>query len=245
MLRLGVGRIPFISFVHNSLRIARMCADRSAPLSIDASQKRLPYNTPILTLQEVDKSPFVQFQKWYEGANESLEIEEPNAMCLSTCGKEGRPSARMVLMKSFSGNGFTFFSNRESRKGVEMADNSCVALLFYWTALKQQVRVEGRAGQVEGKVSDEYWATRPLISRMTAVISQQSKPVSSREELEQRREEAMGRGGEGEERPSHWSGYLVVPDYFEFWQGHSDRMHDRFEYKKTAYGDWNITRLQP
>ena len=241
---MGLRRITITSSVRISpTTLARMCADQSAHLRIDAYQKRLPYDTPILTLEQVDKNPFVQFKRWYEGASDTLEIEEPNAMCLSTCGKEGRPSSRMVLMKSFSEHGFTFFSNKESRKGAEMADNSCVALLFYWTALKQQVRVEGSAERVQDKESDEYWATRPLISRLTAVISQQSKPVSSREELEQRREEARGKG-EGEKRPSHWAGYLVVPDYFEFWQGHSDRMHDRFQYKKIG-GDWSITRLQP
>ena len=243
MLHFQVWRINITSFVRIPTK-ARMCADQSAPLRIDASQKRLPYHTPILTLQQVDKNPFVQFQRWYEGANDTQEIEEPNAMCLSTCSKGGRPSSRMVLMKDFSEHGVTFFSNQESRKGAEMADNSCVALLFYWTPLKQQVRIEGRAEVVQDKVSDEYWATRPLMSRLTAVISQQSRPVSSREELEQRREEAEGREGEGDKRPSHWAGYLVVPDYFEFWQGHSDRMHDRFEYKKIG-GDWRITRLQP
>ncbi|KAI6657733.1 Pyridoxine-5'-phosphate oxidase-like [Oopsacas minuta] len=219
-----------------------MCADKSSSISIDPSQKRLQYDTPILN--NVDKNPFIQFQQWYEKASSVSEIEEPNAMCVSTCNKEGKPSSRMVLMKKFTERGITFYSNQESRKGGEMTYNSNVALLFYWTALKQQIRIEGRVERVPDTEADDYWSTRPMMSRITTVVSQQSRPVSSREELERKIEEVKEREGDGVKRPSHWIGYLVVPDTFEFWQGHSGRLHDRFQYKSIG-GDWDITRLQP
>ena len=230
--------------LNRSLRhtyFAKMCADKSKPVCIDPSQKRISYDTPILN--KVDQNPFIQFQQWYERASNS-DIEEPNAMCVSTCSKEGRPSSRMVLMKKFTETGVTFFSNQESRKGVEMSENCRVAVLFYWSALKQQIRIEGRMERVSDGEADEYWATRPLMSRLTTSVSQQSKPVSSREELELRVEEMKEKEGEGVRRPSSWVGYLVVPDSFEFWQGHSGRLHDRFQYRMTG-GEWNTVRLQP
>ena len=220
-----------------------MCADYKGCL-LDTSQERAAYDTPVLLKTEMDRSPFLQFQKWYQIARETKQIEEVNAMCVSTCSKDGRPSSRMVLMKKFSEDGVVFFSNTESRKGTDLAENSNAAVLFYWAPLKRQVRIEGRAEMSTDKEADEYWQSRPVMSRLTAVISQQSRPVASREELERRRNEAEGREGEIR-RPSHWRGYVVVPDCFEFWQGHSDRLHDRFEYKRVAGGDWSLTRLQP
>jgi pyridoxamine 5'-phosphate oxidase len=169
----------------------------------------------------------------------------PEAVALATSTRAGAPSARMVLLKGFDGSGFVFFSGYESRKGRELDENPRAALLFYWDALGRQVRIEGCVERVDAAESDEYWATRPLGSRLSAAASEQSRAVEGRELLEQRVASLEAElAGAGPARPERWGGYRLEPDAFEFWQHRDDRLHDRFRYSLEGDG-WAVERLQP
>src|SRR5512139_842745 len=187
--------------------------------------------------------PFVQFGSWFDEALRSG-IALPNAMTLATATRAGRPSARTVLLKSFDASGFVFFTHYRSRKGREIEENPQAMLLFRWGELERQVGIEGRVAKVSAAESDGYFATRPLGSRLSAIISPQSEPVVSREVLETALEEASKRWRNEPPRPPHWGGYRLVPERFEFWQGRRDRLHDRLCYRK-AEGAWKIERLAP
>ena len=190
--------------------------------------------------------PYSLFTQWFDTASQTESIQEPNAMCLSTATLTGRPSSRYVLMKSFSAQGVKFYSNYESRKGAELIENPNACVLFYWPPLHRQVRIEGTVSRLPEEESDEYFKTRPKGSQASAVISLQSQPIRTRAELEgkwkgyleEKRNEVIP-------RPTHWGGYLLEPDHFEFWQGHSTRLHDRQCFKKLGDGTWNIQRLHP
>jgi pyridoxamine 5'-phosphate oxidase len=176
--------------------------------------------------------PLALFHAWWEEAG------RPPQVVVATATPEGRPSARMVLLKGADGRGLSFYSNYESRKGRELAANPRAALLFHWPG--RQVRVEGRVERLPAEESDAYWATRPAASRRSAAASRQSRPIGSREELEA----AVVAQPEEPPRPPHWGGYLVVPDEWEFWQHRDDRLHDRRRYR-FENGGWGIERLQP
>jgi pyridoxamine 5'-phosphate oxidase len=198
----------------------------------------------VLRREELDPDPLRQFQRWFDEAR-AAGIPLAEACAVATASAGGAPSARMVLLKEADARGFVFATNYGSRKGRELAENPRASLLFYWHALGRQVRVEGSVEQVDAAESDAIWAARPRASRLSALASQQSEPVASREELEQRVAE-VERGLEGHEveRPEWWGGYRVVPDELEFWQHRDDRLHHRFRYRRR--GDaWAIDELQP
>ncbi len=189
--------------------------------------------------------PLAQFRGWFEDAL-AAGLHEPNAMTLATATPDGKPSARVVLLKGFDERGFVFYTNYEGRKGEELARNPRAALVFYWGELERQVRIEGRASRVPERESDAYYASRPRGSRLGAWASEQSRPVEGREVLESRLR-ALEREYEGREvpRPPFWGGYRVEPEAVEFWQGRQNRLHDRIVYRRRGAGGWEIERLQP
>ncbi len=205
---------------------------------------RRPENPP-LEREILSDDPMEQFAAWFVEAEADVALEQ--AMTLATVGADGRPNARMVLLKGFGPDGFRFFTNYESVKGEELTANPRAALVIYWRELDRQVRVRGEVERLSEADSDEYFASRPRDSRVAASISPQSRPIE-REELDHRYEEALGALDDAEpERPEHWGGYLVRPQAIEFWQGRDSRMHDRFLYTRNS-GDedgWSIERLAP
>lgn len=206
---------------------------------------RKDYKLASLDEQDVAPSPLQQFGKWWNDATSS-EIDEPNAMTLATSTPDGRPSARIVLLKSFSEEGFLFFTNYESRKGQELAQNPYVTLLFFWRELERQVRIEGIVSRAGEQVSNEYYNSRPLGSRIGAIASPQSQVIPDRHFLEEKVNEiATKYEKEMPERPEYWGGYIVKPVAVEFWQGRSSRLHDRILYTQTTGGSWKIERLAP
>jgi pyridoxamine 5'-phosphate oxidase len=189
-------------------------------------------------------SPFAQFHDWMEEAEKS-EPNDPNAMVVATASPNGHPSARTVLLKGFDDRGFVFYTNKESRKGEELAVNPRVGLLFYWKSLKRQIRIEGVAQHVTGTEADAYFESRPRNSRLGAWASPQSRPLVNRTILEQRLVEMEKRYPDAIPRPDYWSGYRVVPEMFEFWQEMPYRLHDRTVYRRSAGGAWEQSKLFP
>jgi pyridoxamine 5'-phosphate oxidase len=197
---------------------------------------------PPLKRESLADDPFEQFAEWWELAER--EVPLPDAMTLATVDAEGVPNARMVLLKGFGADGFRFFSNYESAKGLELDASPRAALVIYWRELDRQVRARGAVSRLSAADSDAYFESRPRGSQIGASVSPQSRPVE-RDELDRLYADAE-RALEGGQvpRPAHWGGFLVAPDAVEFWQGRDDRMHDRFAYRRE--GDrWDITRLAP
>ena len=184
--------------------------------------------------------PLATFREWFEEAR-AAGVEVPEAMTLATADAEGRPSARMVLLKSADERGFTFFTGYESRKGRELAGNPRAALVFYWRELGRQVRVEGSVSRLPAEESDTYWATRPLRSRAAAAASRQSEPIASRAELEAEFERQLAAEPA---RPERWGGYLLEPDAIELWTHRDDRLHERLRYTRARDG-WREELLAP
>ncbi len=201
---------------------------------------------PALLEKDAEPDPFGQFSKWYNEVAEKSE-EESNAMVLATADDEGKPTARIVLLKNFSEKGFIFYTNSLSKKGAQISFNPNVALLFYWPAVYRQVRVEGHAGIISEKESDEYFRSRPEENKISAVISPQSEVVPDRDSLENKYKRAEAAYMDKEiPRPEFWGGYIVVPEYFEFWQGRENRLHDRLIYTYDLLEmNWKIKRLAP
>lgn len=205
---------------------------------------RQEYTRASLSEDQVATDPIQQFHHWFDEALKA-EVPEPNAMNVSTVGANNRPSSRILLLKDFDARGFTWYTNYESRKGEELANNPYAALTFLWIELERQVRIEGRVTRVSAEEADAYFGVRPLSSRLGAIASAQSRPVASREALEQQYVDAQERHGSQPQRPAHWGGYRLQPDYIEFWQGRPSRLHDRIAYALQADGSWRRERLQP
>lgn len=205
---------------------------------------RKEYIQASLSENDVCADPIDQFALWFEEAVKAA-VPEPNAMSLATVGATGRPSSRIVLIKGFDKQGFTWFTNYASRKGRELQDNQFAALLFHWVELERQVRIEGTVERVPEQESDSYFQSRPHRSRIGALASAQSETIADRVELEARYLQAEREHGDAPQRPPHWGGYRLRPNYLEFWQGRHSRLHDRIAYTLQPDGTWRRERLQP
>ena len=209
------------------------------------ARHRKEYTHAGLKESDADANPIEQFRTWFDEVLTS-NLHEPNAMILATATLDGRPSARVVLLKGFDERGFVFYTNYEGRKGQELETNPHCALLFYWGELERQVRVEGRVRRVPDKESDAYFAGRPRSSQLGAWASEQSRPVGDRGALEHRlRDLEAEYEGRDVPRPPFWGGYRVEPETIEFWQGRENRVHDRLVYRRSEDGGWRRGRLQP
>jgi pyridoxamine 5'-phosphate oxidase len=204
---------------------------------------RNDYALRSLDESDVDANPFTQFHAWLSEALKA-EVPEPTAMTLATVDSAGQPSARIMLLKALDERGFVFYTNYESRKGKHLAANPRAALTFFWKELERQVRIEGTIEKVSSKESDEYFAIRPLGSRIGAWASTQSATIESRQWLEARVKVAEAQYGDNPPRPPHWGGYRVLPEWLEFWQGRQSRLHDRIAYSRSGSA-WTISRLSP
>ena len=210
----------------------------------DVARLRRDYTRAGLNEADADPNPVELFRRWF-GEALAADLHEPNAMTLATATPDGRPSARVVLLKGFDERGFVFYTSYEGRKSRELETNPLCALVFYWGELERQVRVEGRASRLPGDESDAYFEARPRGSQLGAWASEQSRPVSDRGLLEERLRE-LERRYDGREvpRPPFWGGWRVEPRAMEFWQGRENRLHDRLRYRR-AVELWERERLQP
>lgn len=212
---------------------------------ISEGSLRMTVQLTALTRETVAPSPIRQFERWYDEMRATgVSEQDATSMILATATPDGRPSVRVVLLKSFDERGFVFFTNYQSQKGNELDQNPRASLLFYWSELWRQVRVEGEVEKIPAAESEEYFQSRPLGSRLGAWASNQSEVIDHRETLETRFAEMQKRFGEDVPRPEHWGGYRVKPNSIEFWQGRDNRLHDRLRYRHQN-GAWVIERLAP
>jgi pyridoxamine 5'-phosphate oxidase len=205
---------------------------------------RKDYGQASLDESDVAADALVQFTRWFEEALKA-EVNEPNAMNVATVGVDGRPSSRIVLVKQFDERGFTWYTNYDSQKAQQLRANPHAALLFFWSELERQVRIEGKVERTSADESDRYFNSRPLKSRLSAIASQQSAPITSRAALEQNFDAVARQYGEEPQRPQNWGGFRLVPERIEFWQGRRSRFHDRIVYTRQEDGSWTRQRLQP
>ena len=206
---------------------------------------RRDYQMQSLLEKDVDANPFNQFNAWWDDALKS-DLDEVNAMTLATASATGIPSARIVLLKSVSEEGFVFFTNYNSNKGKELEENPNACLVFFWKELERQIRITGKVKKVSAAESDEYFLSRPEGSRIGAWASPQSQVIASREIIEENTAKYEAEFAAGNIiRPPHWGGYIVMPEAFEFWQGRPNRLHDRIQYTIIKEGNWKIERLAP
>lgn len=208
--------------------------------------RRVQYETAGLDVSDLDASPIVQWQRWYDQAAEAG-VAEPNAMTVSTIADDGAPDARVVLVRAADERGFVFFTNYDSAKGRQIDDDPVAAATFAWLDLHRQVRVRGRVERVSAEESDDYFASRPRDSQIGAWASPQSQPIADRAALTARVEEMTARFASGPvPRPAHWGGFRLRPVSIEFWQGRPNRLHDRFRYSRHgSAGNWYVERLAP
>ena len=205
---------------------------------------RKSYHLAGLRRADLGPDPIQQFRAWLQQAIDA-ELLEPTAMTLATADKSGRPSARIVLLKGLDERGFIFYTNYESRKARELADNPYAALAFYWAELERQVRVNGTVGQVSREESEDYFKSRPPGHQLGAWVSTQSEVIPNRALLEERLKEFEQKYGSAAPLPPFWGGYVLSPTELEFWQGRPNRLHDRFRYTRQKEGPWLIERLAP
>ena len=206
---------------------------------------RRDYSHKSLSENDADASAIKQFEKWWNEAVSS-KIDEVNAMTLATASIDGLPSARIVLLKEVNDKGFVFFTNYESYKAQQLAENPKACLVFFWKELERQVRITGLIEKISGQKSDEYFQSRPESSRIGAWVSPQSRVIENRNWLDERFNELLNKmKGNPTTRPPHWGGYIVKPVVIEFWQGRPNRLHDRLQYTLEESGTWKIERLAP
>lgn len=205
---------------------------------------RNEYSKATLDIEKTADNPIQQFRSWFNEARKA-EVPEPSAMVVSTASADGKPSARVLLLKDITENGFVFFTNYNSRKGKEIEKNPFASFTFFWPELERQVRIEGRLKKVDSAVSDAYFGSRPRGSQIGAWASPQSDEIPNRGIIEKRERDYLEKF-EGKEipRPGHWGGYELIPDLLEFWQGRQSRLHDRIVYQ-LENGKWNKKRLAP
>lgn len=212
---------------------------------MDLKNVRRDYQQGRLTRDSLLEQPMAQFEQWFQAAKDHPSQTDPTAFTLATVGANGQPHQRIVLLKEIMAEGFVFYTNYSSEKGLDIAHNSRVAMHFAWLALEQQIRVEGFARKVSREQSEAYFYSRPRESQLGALASAQSQPIASRSELEQRYHDLTAKyEGQQVPMPATWGGYLIAPERFEFWQGGRYRLHDRFVYSLKA-AQWHIERLQP
>ena len=212
--------------------------------SKNLADERKSYERDALEESGAALDPLRQFQSWMDEAF-AAKVPEPNAMTLATVGADGRPSTRIVLIKGADERGIVWFTNYDSRKGRDLAANPFAALQFHWVDLERVVRIEGRVERVEPEVSDEYFRSRPLDSRLGAWASPQSQVIASRATLVGNAAKAAAQHGLNPPRPPNWGGYRLVPERWEFWQGRKSRLHDRLSYRLDEAGGWIKERLAP
>jgi len=211
----------------------------------DPAASRYEHTAQGLRRSDLDPDPIKQFSNWFTASIEAG-IRDVNAMSLATASRDGKPSARIVLLKGFDQDGFVFFTNYESEKGKQLEANRYAALAFYWIELDQQIRISGRAEQTSREESQAYFHSRPVGSQLSAWASRQSEVVDGRRVLDARMAEMTERfRNKRISLPPHWGGYRVKPDTMEFWQGRPNRLHDRFRYTRQGDGNWLIERLAP
>jgi len=204
------------------------------------------YTKAGLDSKDVSSNPFMQFQNWMDMAINS-DIVEPNAMTLATANAQGHPSSRIVLLKHFDKNGFCFFTNYNSRKGQDLAENPNASLTIHWKELERQICIRGTVKKTTKEESKNYFHMRPQQSQIGAIASNQSHPIADRATLLQREQKLIEQYPKGSTvpLPNFWGGYRITPTYIEFWQGRPSRLHDRIIYQKDKNGNWNIERFCP
>jgi pyridoxamine 5'-phosphate oxidase len=210
---------------------------------MDVADIRQEYMRAGLAESDADADPFRQFERWFADAL-AAKLPLPNAMTLATVREDGSPNARVVLLKGIEGGGLVFYTNYESTKGKELAARPQACLVFLWSDLERQVRVDGNIGKVGVAESDAYFRSRPLGARQSALASSQSEPIPSRAVLEAELARVVTTHGDDPPRPEHWGGYRLEPTSFEFWQGRANRLHDRLRYTR-AGASWKVERLAP
>lgn len=214
-------------------------------MSKSLADLRRDYTFESLTEKQAKSDPISQFSIWWQEAIDAR-IDEANAMTLATAAGDGVPSARIVLLKEFSTEGFTFFTNYNSYKGQQIAENPKACLLFFWKELERQVRIIGIITKISDQANDDYFQSRPEASRIGALVSPQSSVIESRDWLDHRfQEKVQELEGKYIPRPAHWGGYIVKPVIVEFWQGRPSRLHDRIQYTLEEGGGWKMERLAP
>ncbi|GAB2271392.1 Pyridoxine/pyridoxamine 5'-phosphate oxidase 1, chloroplastic [Dionaea muscipula] len=226
-----------------------MCVRIGKPPQVDISTLRENYISPPLLEEQVEADPFDQFRKWFDDAV-ATGLKEPNAMALSTAGKDGKPSSRMVLLKGIGDDGFVWYTNYESKKASQLTENPRASLLFYWNDLNRQVRLEGPVDKVSEEESEHYFHSRPRGSQLGAIVSNQSSILPGRQFIYQMYQELEEKFSDGSliPKPKHWGGYRLKPELFEFWQGQTSRLHDRLQYSAVDVDGrrlWRIDRLAP
>jgi pyridoxamine 5'-phosphate oxidase len=207
---------------------------------------RQNYTLTDLLETEVNSNPIEQFTSWFEEAL-NADLLEPNAMTLATASPNGKPTARIVLLKGYDERGFVFYTNYESTKGQQLIANPQAALVFFWDKLERQVRIEGKVSKLSAEESDNYFHSRPVSSQIGAWTSDQSRVIDSREVLQKRQQELAAKYADDATipRPPHWGGFRLIPDLIEFWQGRPSRLHDRLVYRLQDDATWEIIRLSP